>query len=555
MMLTYMDFAKRLSLKLVFWVVFFCFLCVPHVVHAADPTPNAVAQKASVSETTPVSAPVVQPLSASVATEPAGRVAADDTISLDFKDAEIGSVLRVLSMKSNVNIVTGPEVKGLVTVRLDNVPWEKALDVILRTYNYAFERDGNIIRVTTRDQMKIEPVDTKTFVLNYSKAKEIQASITDMLSERGKIKSSERSNMLVVTDIPTNLYRIGEVIKKLDKQTTQAFIDSKIVKTDLSNRDNLGIDWNVAGGLASGSVRPTTFPFTQTTNSVPSSLNQFFPVFSGKSTATTVGDYMVNPNNPRDFPLVSSVTGNSPSLQYGTLDFSSFSAMLQMLQTRANTKVVSNPRIVVLNNQTANIQVGSDYPIPNFERNETTGSMEVSGYNYRQLGIVLKVTPHINSAEEILVDLSPEISSFGSMVTFISGAGGLAAPQFDVTKAATQVLIESGQTIAIGGLLSDNSGSTENKVPYLGDIPLVGKLFRSKRQTAAQNSKVETLFFVTVSTVDSQGQPVSAKVDGKNDQSQDDQAQKKTAATGAAPGVKGSENAATSENANKSKPA
>jgi type IV pilus assembly protein PilQ len=228
---------------------------------------------------------------------------------------------------------------------------------------------------------------------------------------------------------------------------------------------------------------------------------------------------------------------------------------LNLLETRVNTKVVSNPRIVVLNNQKASIQVGSDYPIPNFERNETTGSMEVSGYNYRQLGIVLNVTPHINSAEEILVDLKPEISSAGPLITFIPGAGGLSAPSFNITKAMTQVLIRSGQTIAIGGLMSDSVGSTEDKVPYLGNIPLLGKLFRSKRQDAADNSKTETLFFVTVTTVDSQGQPAGAKVDGKNDKSKDDQAREKTAATDAAPGMKNSEKIVASDNANKDKPA
>jgi type IV pilus assembly protein PilQ len=531
--------------KNIFFALSVCFFGIPGVASAANPNPVAMTQKVSVPEATSA------PAETAVASSPK---AADDTISLDFKDADIGSVLRVLSMKSNVNIVTGPEVKGLVTVRLDNVPWEKALGVILRTYNYVFERDGNIIRVTTREEMKLEPVETKTFILNYSKAKEIQASVTDMLSERGKIKSSERTNMLVVTDVPTNLYRIGEVIKKLDQVTAQAFVDSKIVNTDLSNVENLGIDWNVTGGLTHGSTRPTTFPFTQTSESLPSSLNQFFPVFAGKSTAGTVGDYVVNPSNPRDFPQVSAVTGNAPSLQYGTLDFSSFSAVLNLLQTRSNTKVVSNPRVVVLNNQKATIQVGSDYPIPNFERNETTGSMEVSGYNYRKLGIVLNVTPHINSAEEILVDLTPEISSAGPLITFIPGAGGLSAPSFNITKATTQVLIQSGQTIAIGGLMSDNYGSTEDKVPYLGDIPLVGKLFRSKRQNAADNSKNETLFFVTVTTVDSQGQPAGAKVDGKNSQSKDAQAQKKTAATDAAPGVKGSEKPVVSNDANKDKP-
>lgn len=533
-MIAPMEFMKRSPLFLSAGLLLFCGGI--DAVCAEGPTPNDARKTAA-----------------------SNPVSGEETISLDFKDADIGTVLRVLSMKSDVNIVTGPEVKGLVTVRLDNVPWEKALDVILRTYDYVFERDGNIIRVTTRDKMKLDPVETKTFILNYSKAAEIQASIMDMLSERGRVKSSERTNMVVVTDIPTNLYRIGEVIKKLDKVTAQAFIDSKIVKTDLSNTEKLGIDWNVVGGITKGSTRPTTFPFTQTaTNKVPASLNQFFPVLAGSSTGGTaaIADYVVNPVDARGFPYVAKVSGNTPSLQYGTLDFSSFSAILNLLETRINTKVVSNPRVVVLNNQTATIQVGQEIPIPSFERNETTGSMEVTGFNYRNTGVVLNVTPHINSEDEILVDLSPEVSAVGINQDF--GTDQIQAPRFDTTKAKTQVLIESGQTIAIGGLLTDQTGIRQDKVPYLGDIPLVGKLFRSKNpssSTSPSTQKVETLFFVTVTTVDSQGQPAGAKVDGKNQQSQDDQAQKQTAATDAAPGLKDSEKAVFSENANKDKPA
>lgn len=547
---------KRSSCKFILWVVTLCLLSGTGVVSAADPVTSASAQKTSSSEPTPESlAAVAQTSPAVTGVVPSAPGAGDDTISLDFKDAEITSVLRVLSMKSNVNIVTGPEVNGLVTVRLDNVPWEKALDVILRTYNYVFERDGNIIRVTSRDQMKLEPVETKTFILNYSKAKEIQASIMDMMSERGKVKSSERTNMLVVTDIPTNLYRIGEVIKKLDKETTQAFIDSKIVRTDLSSLENLGIDWNVAGGLTKGASRPTSFPFMQGSGN---SYRNFFPVLGAGAeviegvSSTTVSTTDPNPGDTRGFPLPpAEVSGGGFS--YGTLDFSSFRAMLQLLETRTDAKVVSNPRIVVLNNQTATIQVGKEIPVPSFERNEQTGSMEVTGFKYRDTGVVLNVTPHINSADEILVDLTPEVSDVGPNQSF--GTNQIEAPTFVSTKAKTQVLIESGQTIAIGGLLTDKSGSTENKVPYLGDIPLVGKLFRSKRQTAPENAKVETLFFVTVTTVDTQGQPVGAKVDGKKDQSQDDQPQKKTAAADAAPGLKGSEKTVVLENANKDKPA
>ena len=546
-----MDFIKQSSYRFILLVGVVCLFGVADVVCAADPTPSTVAQKASVSVATPtLAAPVAKAISAPAVAVVSVPVAGSDTISLDFKDAEIGSVLRVLSMKSNVNIVTGPEVKGLVTVRLDNVPWEKALEVILRTYDYVFERDGNIIRVTTRDKMKLEPVETKTFVLNYSKAAEIQASIMDMLSERGKVKTSERTNVVVVTDIPTNLYRIGEVIKKLDKVTSQAFIDSKIIKTDLSNTEKLGIDWNVVGGLASGATRPTTFPFSAVRDQgTPFGVKEFFPIQSGAAVAPASA---VNASDPRSFPNTATGTG----FKYGTLDFSSFSAMLNFLETRINTKVVSNPRVVVLNNQTATIQVGQEIPIPSFERNEQTGSMVITGFNYRNTGVVLNVTPHINSAEEILVDLSPEVSSVGLNQDF--GAGQIQAPRFDTTKAKTQVLIQSGQTIAIGGLLTDQTGIKEDKVPFFGDIPLVGKLFRSKNPSSSANpstQKVETLFFVTVTTVDSQGQPAGAKVDGKNNQSKDDQSQKKTAATDAAPGLKGSEKVVSSENTNKDKPA
>lgn len=507
-------------------IVLACFIALPcALAESTPPAPAAASQKtlsvsSEASVTVTPSAP--QPETVSPGTNP-------DTISLDFKDADIASVLRILSMKSNINIVTGPEVKGLVTVRLDNVQWEKALDVILRTYDYVYERDGNVIRVTTRDKMKLEPVETRTFVLNYSKAPEIQTAIQDMLTERGKVKVAARTNMVVVTDIPTNLYRIGDVIEKLDKVTEQAYIDSKIVKTDLSNTEKLGIDWTVAGQLA-GAKRPTTFPFTSADYGVPSSMKQFFP-----STAGTVA--AANPTEARAFPTIgaNANTTTPPTFTYGTLDFSTFGAVLNLLETRVNTKVISNPRIVVLNNQTAMIQVGQEIPIPSFERNETTGSMEVTGFNYRNTGVVLNVTPHINTADEILVDLTPEVSAVGINQEF--GVGQIQAPRFDTTKAKTQVLIQSGQTIAIGGLLTDQTNIEESKVPLLGDVPWVGKLFRSKNPSSTTNpstQKVETLFFVTVTTVDSQGQTVAKKDTGKNE-SQKTQVGEPTAATGAAP--------------------
>ncbi len=446
------------------------------------------------------------------------KTTAPGNVSIDFKDADINNVLRILSLKSQVNIVAGPEVKGTVTIRLEDVPWQKALDVVLRTYGYVYEREGNIVRVTTKENITSEELVTETFILNYTTAAEVEASVKDILSEKGKVKSVLRSNMVVVTDIPTNLYKIREVIGKLDQSTPQAHIDSKIVRTGVQVGENLGIQWTPSGTL-SGGARPVTFPYnafnrTENTDPFDRFFNRFFPNVNPNSSTAAATANAPDPFNPRAFPLSApTISGNTYT--YGTLSFTSFQAVFNFLRTRANTKIISNPRITVLNNQKATINVGREIPLPSFERNNTTGSFEISGFTYRKTGVILTVTPHINNANEILVDLKPEVSSqpAGDVTIFASSGSLTQIPNFSVTTAETQVLIKSGETIAIGGLLTDQLSATENKVPILGDIPLVGKIFRSKREAQGEsNEKVETIFFVTVTVVDTEGEPVKVTV-------------------------------------------
>lgn len=451
--------------------------------------------------------------SGAVAALPAeADVEGENNITLDFKEADINTVLRVLSLKSKMNIVAGPEVQGNVTIRLENVPWEQALTVVLRTYGYVYERDANIIRVTTRENLAAEPLVTQTFVLNYTKAAEVQVSVQDILTERGRIKVAERTNTLIITDVPTNLYSISEVLKKLDKPTPAAFIDSKVIATTAGIAENLGIEWGTGGagnlGSVAGSARPTTFPFQHQDEGNSPIIQQFFPSLTTTDAANAVTSRAFpNPGPAADLiPALGS--SGSPTYSFGTLSFTGFSAVLQMLRTRSNTKVVSNPRIVVLNNQTASIHVGDNIPLPTFDTNSTTGRLVVSGFNYDKLktGVTMDVTPHINANNEILVEVKPSVNALGDTISFNQD---LSAPIINETTATTQVLIESGQTIAIGGLMTDNSSLNEAKVPYLSDVPVLGKLFRSKRQTAgSENQKVETLFFVTVTIVDSEGQPV-----------------------------------------------
>ncbi|MFC1809592.1 secretin N-terminal domain-containing protein [Candidatus Omnitrophota bacterium] len=475
-------------------VVLVLFMCVSHVMAQSSLQAPGYEQYAEAADEAP----------AEVSAE-----GAQGNVTLDFKDADIINVLRILSLKSGVNIVTGPEVAGNVTIRLTDVPWQQALEVVLRTYGYVYEREENIIRVTTKENLQTEELITEAFVLNYSTAKEIEDAISEIISERGRIKSVPRTNTVIVTDVPTNVFKIREVIAKLDKRTPQVYIDSKIVRTELGITENLGIDWNIAA-TATGAGRPTHFPFvdqggmSSPWHSVEAILNKYYP--SNDSSAQVTASSGSAVSTSQDFSAGSAFpNATADDYTLGTLDFTAFSGVLNMLKSRSTTKIVSNPRIVTLNHKEALVQVGSEIGIPTFERNENSGSFEVAGYESRNVGVVLAVTPHVNDANEILVDLQPEISSFDGFSAI--GGTNLSYPSFTTTRAQTQVLIKNQETIAIGGLLTDAEAGTYNKVPVLGDIPLVGRIFSSKRQSAGSNSKLETLFFITCTIIDTVGDP------------------------------------------------
>ena len=200
-------------------------------------------------------------------------VTSPGNVTVDFKDADIQTVLRILAFKSGVNIVAGKDVTGNVTIRLVDVPWEKALDVILKTYGYAYNRQDNIIRVATLENLKKEEMSTEVFTLNYSRAADVEKSIKEMLSERGKVRSDARSNMLVVTDMPSSLQNIRNIIARLDAATPQVLIQAKVMELTMGDSDKLGIDWNTHVAI-SGSARPTTFPFDATRRGA---LSRYYP--------------------------------------------------------------------------------------------------------------------------------------------------------------------------------------------------------------------------------------------------------------------------------------
>ncbi len=456
---------------------------------AAAPEEKAVQQQAeAVSEVSAETAPAVGP----------------GNVTVNFKGADIKTILAYIAEVSGVDIVPAPDVKGIVDLKLTNKPWKVALDIIVRNYGFAYEREGDIIRVVTVDKLKQEELVSQVFPLNYSKAKDVVDALKGIVSDRGKVMYDDRTNTVLVTDIPTNLYKIGQVIERLDKKTSQVLITARVIETALDNNERLGIDWNVKIS-ASGAKRPITLPFEQFKVGLGKDQagSEFFPQVQTGTTAVTTGSGVATTATPAEFPSTPGGTKAFPfaladQFTYGTLDFTEFKAVLEMIKTRANTDIVSNPRIATLNNTEALINVGQTLNLPKYERNGATGKMEITGYEAKDLGVILKVTPHVNDNGEIVIDLAPEISDLLRYDT-LDAASGVVAPVFSTRIAKTKVMVKDGDTIFIGGMIKENNVDTRKKLPIigdlLGDVPYLGLLVSKKE---IEKQKTELIFFITV---------------------------------------------------------
>ena len=463
-----------------YWFVMLLFLAVSSVgvVQAqVESASSAVSGSSDTSQEAPSEGGLVPVASSDETAEAASsdvsqsevNIDTEGKVSLDFRDADIRNIFKILSFKSGVNIVASPEVAGIVSIQLNDVPWQQALDVILQTYGYASERKGNIIVVTTVENLKKqredavllaeqEPVVTKTFTLNFGKASKVITSIEKMKTERGSIDFDDRTNTIIVTDIQQRIDLMAEVIAQLDTTTPQVLIEAKIIETTLSDTDKLGIDWTL-GATVNGSKRPHTYPF-----------------FKNTDTAYTKSS---------DFPAA-----DSGDFTYGTIDYTSISAVLEMLKTRSDTNILSNPRIMTLDNQKATINVGSQYPIPTYTYNQDQAALQVSGWEYKDIGIIFEVTPHVNDAKYVTLDIEPKITAILDYVT----VENTSLPRLSNESAKTSVLVKDGDTLVIAGLIKDQTTDTKKKVPGLGQIPFFGAPFRKSEVT---KTKTDLMIFMT----------------------------------------------------------
>ena len=413
---------------------------------------------------------------------------------LEFRQVDIKDVLRQLSKQYGLNIIFSAAVTGPITVQLQNVTIDEALDVIVTINGFVYSKKGSVIKVTTPSEAEQEGRQTRVFRLNNADAASMASSLAKVMSGEGAIQVDARSNSLILTDIPRVIAQVEQMIVNLDSMTPQVLIEAKFIEATLGTTQKLGIDWSPINAKnptlkLTGSKRPTSVPFNPVTSG--ETMRNFFPAANPSTVGTTTDS---------DFPSAFGMPYPDPALgattsmfAYGALDFTNMQAAMNFIKNSSNAKVISSPRVVTLDNKQARIQIGETRRIATSYTVEPTTLVKTYSYEAADVGVILTVTPHVTPDGHIRLNLAPEVSS-ADKVDSTSGINII-----EKRIVTTEVNIKDGQTVVIGGLIENRKTEAVSKIPFLGDIPLVGNFF--KHTTTDPDSKVELLIFVTARVV------------------------------------------------------
>jgi len=439
----------------------------------------------------------------------------EDTITVEFPDEEVRTIISNVADLFELNVVIPDTLVGSTTLKLRNVSWQQVFDVVLEPLGYTWVRDRNIIKIKSQEELLQEPVETRVFVINFATAGEMQASISPLVDSAagGRIQVDARSNSLVITERPSRFNNIQTIIDRLDRPNAQVMIESKFIEVTKRAVENQGINWQ-----SLNSYQVSAGPFNRSWNesnnqtrgdSRADTLNSNANDTSNLTRSVTDGLATVTDD------LTSNVTSNNiidqtlnlvNSAAQGRLDSAVFSApafnvVLSFLNTLSDTELVSNPTVVTVNNTPALIAIGERFPVPEYNYNDERGTFEVSGFEYQDIGINLKVTPQVNSAGFINLDIQPEVSSRQGEVNF-GGASGAQIPIIASRRTESTITIKDGFTLAIGGLIEKTTQNGGTKVPVFGDVPIVGRFFRSKSD---DEFKRNLIIFITAKTLNPDG--------------------------------------------------
>jgi type IV pilus assembly protein PilQ len=413
-----------------------------------------------------------------------------EKLSLNFQNIEIRAVLQLIADFTGQNLVASDTVDGGITLRLQNVPWDQALDLVLKSKGLAKRQMGNVLlvapaeEIAAREKIELEavkqveelaPLLSEYVQLRYAKATDIASLLTSdsgLMSARGAAVVDERTNTLLMKDSGANLDKIREAIAILDIPVRQVLIEARIVIANTSVGEKLGIRWGGGGGNIRSDGSSVKFGASQTT------LNESNQILIDRSN----GDDPSQVSFPDAYVVdlgVSDVGASSLAVGISTFDYL-LDLELSAVETDGNAEIVSQPRVITADGQTASIQSGTEIP---YQEASSSGATSIS---FKSAVLRLEVTPQITPDDRIIMDLKINQDSIGEVTA--------AGPTIDTNALETQVLVENGETIVLGGIFRSEETFATTKTPFFGDIPLIGVLFR---RTEHSESKAELLIFIT----------------------------------------------------------
>ena len=445
---------------------------------AAPQTPPPVAATGGAQAPAPAAQAPVQ------ISQPAGAAPQKFTgfpISLDFQGADLRAVLRTFAEISGLNIVIDPSIQGTVDVALRDVPWDQALDIILRANRLGYSVDGTIVRIAPLNVLADEEaqrqklaeaqalagqLQTLTRTLSYARAEQVQPLITTtVLSRRGSITTDPRTNTLIITDLPERLSQAGELITTLDRPEPQVEIEARIVQTSRDFAQRLGVQWGLTGRAVPelGNTLPLAFPNQVTVD--------------GRTGGVQGPD-----NAPRGVNLGVTAASSAIGLALGAVNGAvNLDVALSALETSGQGRILSTPRVTTQNNIEAQITQGIQIPIQTVANNTVT-------VTFRDAALTLLVQPQITAANTVIMRITVENAS----PDFSRSVNGI--PPIDTQRALTQVLVSDGETTVIGGIYVSREQSVQGRTPGLYRIPLLGWLFQRNEIT---DESRELLIFIT----------------------------------------------------------
>jgi type IV pilus assembly protein PilQ len=459
---------------------------------APAPQPAAAAAKPAsantgyteISDSTPASAPASSAAGQQAATPPPTGRYSGEPISVNLKDVDLRDFFRLIHEISGLNVVVDPAVKGSLTIVLDDVPWDQALDIVLKNNDLDKQLDGNVLRIATKETLKREAeqnrdlakaqaesadVVTTTRVLSYAKASDMVPTLKKFLSSRGDILADTRSNTLIIRDIPTVLPVLDNLLRQLDRKSQQVEIEARVVAANRSFSREIGTQFGLGLGSHGSTIGGATAVGTSTV------IHQPVPPFAVGTPPLTSGSV----------PLLTNLGASTPTSGF-TYSFANANFALDMVITAAEDrgvgKLISKPKIVAQNNQKSIVKQGTKIPVQTIVNNTVS-------VQFVDAVLELDVTPQITSEGTIYMDVDVKNDQIDSSIPRVEGI-----PAIDTQEATSKVLVADGATMVIGGVIVTQQRTDIQQVPVLGSLPVIGNLFK---HTTVSSTAQELLFFLT----------------------------------------------------------